>query len=49
MSDPARFIRILYDPTVADTCLPFGHIYPRSRGMYVTRDMKGGIAEVRRN
>ena len=27
MSDPARFIPILYDPTVADACLDFGHIY----------------------
>jgi malate dehydrogenase (oxaloacetate-decarboxylating)(NADP+) len=25
MSDPARFIPILYDPTVADACLTFGH------------------------
>src|SRR5262245_48255203 len=35
MSDPARFVPIVYDPTVADACLAFGHIYrrahPRSR------------------
>src|ERR1700757_4410864 len=49
MSDPARFIPILYDPTVADACLAFGHIYRRARGMYVSRDMKGRIAEVLRN
>jgi malate dehydrogenase (oxaloacetate-decarboxylating)(NADP+) len=49
MSDPARFIPILYDPTVADACLTFGHIYRRARGMYVTREMKGRIAEVLRN
>jgi len=49
MSDPARFIPILYDPTVADACLAFGHIYRRARGMYITRDMKGRIAEVLRN
>ncbi len=29
MSDPARFIPILYDPTVADACEAFGHIYRR--------------------
>ena len=46
MSDPARFIPILYDPTVADACLAFGHIYRRARGMYISRDMKGRIAEV---
>jgi malate dehydrogenase (oxaloacetate-decarboxylating)(NADP+) len=49
MSDPARFIPILYDPTVADACLTFGHIYRRARGMYITRQMKGRIAEVLRN
>ena len=49
MSDPARFIPILYDPTVADACEAFGHIYRRSRGMYITREMKGRIAEVLRN
>jgi malate dehydrogenase (oxaloacetate-decarboxylating)(NADP+) len=49
MSDPARFIPILYDPTVADACLAFGHIYRRARGMYISRDMKGRIAEILRN
>src|SRR5271168_1505129 len=49
MSDPARFIPILYDPTVADACLTFGHIYRRARGLYITRAMKGRIAEVLRN
>jgi malate dehydrogenase (oxaloacetate-decarboxylating)(NADP+) len=49
MSDPARFMPIVYDPTVADACLAFGHIYRRARGMYITRDMKGRVAEVLRN
>ena len=49
MSDPARFVPILYDPTVADACLAFGHIYRRPRGMYITREMNGRIAEVLRN
>jgi malate dehydrogenase (oxaloacetate-decarboxylating)(NADP+) len=49
MSDPARFIPILYDPTVADACLSFGHIYRRPRGLYITREMKGRVAEVLRN
>ncbi|SEE75785.1 malate dehydrogenase (oxaloacetate-decarboxylating)(NADP+) [Rhizobiales bacterium GAS191] len=49
MSDPARFMPIVYDPTVADACLAFGHIYRRARGMYITRNMKGRIAEVFRN
>ncbi len=49
MSDPARFVPIVYDPTIADACITFGHLYRRSRGMYVTRDMKGRMAEVLRN
>jgi malic enzyme len=36
MSDPARFIPILYDPTVAEACLTFGHIYRRARGMLLS-------------
>lgn len=46
MSDPKRFVPILYDPTVADACQTFGNIYRRAHGMYITRDMKGRIAEV---
>jgi malate dehydrogenase (oxaloacetate-decarboxylating)(NADP+) len=49
MADPARFLPIVYDPTVADACLTFGHLYRRARGMYVDRGMKGRIAEVLRN
>src|SRR6202034_1511345 len=44
-----RFLPILYDPTVAEACLAFGHIFRRARGMYITREMKGRIAEVLRN
>ena len=49
MSAPARFIPILYDPTIAQACLEFGDIYRRPRGMYITRDMKGRMAQVLRN
>ncbi len=49
MSDPTRFLPIVYDPTVGEACLKFGLIYRRARGMYVSRDMKGKVAEVLRN
>jgi malate dehydrogenase (oxaloacetate-decarboxylating)(NADP+) len=49
MSDPKRFIPILYDPVVADACETFGNLYRRPRGMYISRHMKGRIAEVLRN
>jgi malate dehydrogenase (oxaloacetate-decarboxylating)(NADP+) len=42
-------VPIVYDPTVADACLAFGHIYRRAGGMYITREMKGRIAEVLRH
>ena len=49
MSDPAYFLPILYDPTVAEACLTFGHIYRRPHGMYVSINQKGRISEVLRN
>ncbi|MDF2604149.1 NAD-dependent malic enzyme [Sphingomonas sp.] len=49
MSDPVRFVPIVYDPTVADACLSFGHIFRRARGIYLTRDMKNRFADVLRN
>src|SRR5262245_1098920 len=33
-SDPARFLPIVYDPTIGEACLKFGHIYRQTRGMY---------------
>lgn len=46
MSDPARFVPIVYDPTIADACLTYGHVYRRPQGMYLTKQMKGRLAEV---
>ncbi|EJT04467.1 NAD-dependent malic enzyme [Rhizobium sp. CCGE 510] len=48
-SDPARFVPIVYDPTIADACLTYGHIYRRPQGMYLTKEMKGRFAQVLRN
>src|SRR5262249_11239856 len=49
MSDPARFLPILYDPTVGEACLKFGHIFRRPRGMYLSLKHKGRVKEVLRN
>lgn len=49
MSDPAYFIPIVYDPTIADACLTYGEIYRRPQGMYLNKHMKGRFAEVLRN
>ncbi len=49
MSDPARFIPVVYDPTIADACLTYGHIYRRPQGMYLTKKMQGRFAQVLAN
>jgi malate dehydrogenase (oxaloacetate-decarboxylating)(NADP+) len=49
MSDPARFLEIVYDPTIGEACLKFDHIYRRPRGMYLSITRKGHVKEVLRN
>lgn len=49
MSDPGRFLPIVYDPTVGEACLKFGHIFRRPRGLYITLNHRGRIKEVLRN
>ena len=49
MADPARFIPILYDPTVGEACLRFDHIFRRPRGMYISLRHKGQVEKILRN
>lgn len=49
MSDPAYYIPIVYDPTIADACLTYGEIYRRPQGMYINKNMKGRFDEVLEN
>ena len=49
MSDPARFLPIVYDPTIAEVCLKFGHIYRQPRGMYLSITRRGKVKEILRN
>ena len=49
MSDPMRFLPIVYDPTIAEACLKFHYIYRRSRGMYISIRNKSHVAEVLRS
>jgi malate dehydrogenase (oxaloacetate-decarboxylating)(NADP+) len=49
MSDPARFLPIVYDPTIGEACLKFGHIYRRPRGMYLSMTRRGKVKEVLKN
>jgi malate dehydrogenase (oxaloacetate-decarboxylating)(NADP+) len=49
MSDPARFLEIVYDPTIAEACLKFDHILRRPHGMYLSITRKGHVREVLRD
>jgi malate dehydrogenase (oxaloacetate-decarboxylating)(NADP+) len=49
MSDPARFLEIVYDPTIGEACLKFDHIFRRPHGMYLSITHKGHVREVLRN
>jgi malate dehydrogenase (oxaloacetate-decarboxylating)(NADP+) len=49
MSDPARFLPIVYDPTIGEACLKFGHIYRQPRGMYLSMAHRGKVKEILHN
>jgi malate dehydrogenase (oxaloacetate-decarboxylating)(NADP+) len=49
MSDPARFLPIVYDPTIGEACLKFGHIYRQARGMYLSMTRRGKVKDVLKN
>ena len=48
-TDPARFLKIVYDPTVGAACLEFGHIYRKPNGLYVSIDQRGKLKQVLAN
>lgn len=49
MSDPARFLPIVYDPTIGEACLKFGHIFRQPRGIYLSIERRGQVKEVLEN
>jgi malate dehydrogenase (oxaloacetate-decarboxylating)(NADP+) len=49
MSDPTRFLPIVYDPTIGEACLKFGHIYRQARGMYLSMTRRGKVKEILKN
>jgi malate dehydrogenase (oxaloacetate-decarboxylating)(NADP+) len=49
MSDPARFLPIVYDPTIGEACLKFGHIYRQTRGMYLSMARRGKVKDILQN
>src|SRR5215831_14319730 len=49
MSDPARFLEIVYDPEIGEASLKFDQILRRPHGMYLSIGRKGHVREVLRN
>lgn len=49
MSDPVRFLPIVYDPTIGEACLKFGHIFRGTRGMYLSIERRGQVKDILRN
>jgi len=49
MSDPTRFLPIVYDPTIGEACLKFSHIYRDTRSMYLSITRRGKVKDILRN
>ena len=49
MGDPARFMPLVYTPTVGEACQKFGHFFRASRGMYLSYSFRGRLAEIMQN
>src|ERR1700746_2924803 len=49
MSDPARFLPIVYDPTIGEACLKIGHIYHDTRGRCRSIKHRGKVKEILKN
>ncbi len=49
LDNPDEMMPIIYTPTVGLACQRYAHIFQRSRGMFISADDRGRIADVLRN
>jgi malate dehydrogenase (oxaloacetate-decarboxylating)(NADP+) len=49
MNDPAKFMPLVYTPTVGEACQTFGHIFRRPRGIYISVKDKENIKPILQN
>jgi malate dehydrogenase (oxaloacetate-decarboxylating)(NADP+) len=49
MGDPARFMPLVYTPTVGEACQKFDHIFRSAHGVYLPITAKGRVKELLRN
>lgn len=49
MADPARFMPLVYTPTVGEACQKFDHIFRSARGLYLPITAKGRLKNLMRN
>ena len=49
MSDPAKYMPLVYTPTVGEACQKFSGIFRATRGMYLPITARGRLQEILRN
>ena len=49
MSDPAKFMPLVYTPTVGEACQKFDRIFREARGMYLPISARGRLREILSN
>ena len=48
-SDPAKYLPLVYTPTVGEACQKFGQVSRRPRGLYLSIKQKDNLKEILRN